>query len=184
VITYASAAHGGLGFQHHGHKQGIQKCLQVLKHLCTKTSIGHVFTIVLEHYQLLAGIADPVLEDTCTIPWCNAPWLNHLQQFLHHINGQIILKQPWFLSCHHQHDCYIMEDILLLNLPPQQAIQLSSVHLYLQITVLSKITNHSGIHILLAMMCPSKPSPGTTNCCNYSNLQWPAQPFPGPAAWK
>jgi len=73
AITYALAEWGSLGFQHLGYEQGVQKFLQVLKHLCTKASIGQVITIALENYPLLVGFAHPVLEDTHYIPWCNAP---------------------------------------------------------------------------------------------------------------
>jgi len=57
AITYAAIKSDGLGFLHLGHKQGIQKCLQLLKHLQTLTSIGQVIIITLQNYQLLAGIS-------------------------------------------------------------------------------------------------------------------------------
>jgi len=155
----------------------------VFKHLHRKTSIGQVLTIAIQIYQLLAGIAQSVLVDTHHNPWCNAPWLNHLWQFLHHIHGQILLENPWLPPCHHQHDCYIMDGILTLNLPPSQVIQLSSMWLYLQVTVLSKITNHSGTHVFPAMLYLAKPSHSTNAQCNHSLLQWPAQSFPRPAVW-
>jgi len=41
-----------------------QKCLQLLKQIWTATSIGKVSTIIVEHYQLMARLAKPVLEDT------------------------------------------------------------------------------------------------------------------------
>jgi len=41
-----------------------------------------------------------------------------------------------------------MDDVLGLNLPPTQATQIQSIWLYLCITVLSEIMNHSGTQIL------------------------------------
>jgi len=64
AITYASPDCGGVGFLHLGHEQGIQKVLQLINHLRTNTGIGTVYRIVLQHYQLLAGLQSSILEDT------------------------------------------------------------------------------------------------------------------------
>jgi len=95
AITYASPDCGGIGFLQLGNEQGLQKCLQLIKHLRTNTGIGAVYHIVLQHYQLLLGFPRSILEDTKPIPWSNAPWIDMVQQFLHSINGQILLHQPW-----------------------------------------------------------------------------------------
>jgi len=78
-----------------------------------------------------------------------------------------------------------MDDILGLNLPKTQAIQLQSVRLYLRVTILSEITNHSGTHIQPTKLTRTK-NRHTHNKddCSGSTLQWPHQPSPGPAAWK
>jgi len=39
-MAYAPQDLGGLGLRHLGHEQGIQKVLQILKHLRTNTMIG------------------------------------------------------------------------------------------------------------------------------------------------
>jgi len=95
AITYASPDRGGIGFLQLGNEQGLQKCLQLLKHLCTNTGIGVIYRIVLQHYQLLSGFPQSILEDMKPIPWSNASWLDTTRQFLHSINGQILLHQPW-----------------------------------------------------------------------------------------
>ena len=82
-------------------------------------------------------------------------------------------------------DRHIMDDILGLNLHKSQTIQLQSVRLYLQITVLSEISDHSGTHILPAQLIRPNPRYITNQTDNSgSTLQWPTQPSPGPAAWK
>jgi len=94
-MVYASASRGGLGFRHLRYEQGLQKCMQLIKQIRTATSMGVISQIIMEHYQLMAGISKPVLKDTCTLSWSNAKWFDTMWQwFLHEINGQIIFKKP------------------------------------------------------------------------------------------
>jgi len=69
AVTYAASDRGGLGFRHLGHEQGVQKCLQILKHIRAKTTIGRAYEITLHHYQLTSGLSQPILENTRPIPW-------------------------------------------------------------------------------------------------------------------
>jgi len=173
-----------VGFLHLGHEQGLQKCLQLIKHLRTNTGIGTVYRIVLQHYQLLSGLPTSILENTQSIPWSNAPWIDTVRQFLHAINGQILLAQPWLPIAWRQHDHFIMEDILALNLPTTHAFQISSVHLYLRVTTLSEITHHTGTHILPDYLYQCRVTSLPSLRDNHSLLQWPSQPPPSAAAWK
>jgi len=78
-----------------------------------------------------------------------------------------------------------MDNILGLNLPQQHAIQLQSICLYLHITVLLEITNHSGLHILPSMFqWPKMQYIASHDDNNGSSLHWPYQPSPGHTAWK
>ncbi len=83
------------------------------------------------------------------------------------------------------HDWYIMEDILGLNLPKQQIHQLHSVCLYLHMTTLSEITDHTGRKLLLMKLHqPKSRNTQPTSEHGHSMLQWPWQASPGPLAWK
>jgi len=184
AIMYTSTDRGGLGYLQLGHEQGLQKCLQLLKHLRTNTGIGAVYRIVLQHYQLLSGFPRSILEDTKPIPWSNARWLDTVRQFLHSINGQILLHQPWLPKACQQHDHFLMHDLLALNLPATHAFQFSSMRLYLCITTLFEITHHSGHYILPGYLRPCCDSTTSSTRDNRSLLQWPRQPLPSTAAWK
>jgi len=86
VVFMVSNCHV-LGFRHLGHEQRIEKCLQFLKHICTQTSTGCIYHIILQHYQLMSGLSQPMLPDTGLLPWSHAPWLDNLRVLLHHIQG-------------------------------------------------------------------------------------------------
>ncbi len=94
------------------------KILQLLKHLCTGTSIGSVYSITLDMHQLMLGISTPILKDSQPIvPWSQALWLDMARQFLHANHGQILLQTPWTPVTQCQNDHYIMEDILDWTFP-------------------------------------------------------------------
>jgi len=76
-------------------KQGLQEVLQVLKHLCTKTTLSKLITTTIDAYQLQAGIPSHVLIDTKPLLWMPARWVTQLQEFLYSIKGTIQLDNPW-----------------------------------------------------------------------------------------
>jgi len=180
AVTYASHHRGGLGFRHLGYEQGTQQCLQFFKHIRTNTTTGRTYQILLQHYQLYAGFTQPILENTKPIPWSTAPWVDNLRHFLRHVNGRILLKNPWTPKPHREHDRAIMEDIQAYHFPHHKAIQINSVCLFLQVNFLSEITDHNGCKLLPEMLAPQKPPPASfyhTNP-NKSTLLWPQQPAP------
>jgi len=184
-VVYASTSRGGTGFRHLGYEQGVQKCMQLVKQIRAGTSMGHISTIILAHYQLMAGLSQPVLEDTRRLPWSNSKWFDTVRQFLHSINGKIILQQPWLITRRRQHDRYLMDDVLALRLTNAQNIQVQSVRLFLRVSVLSELTNHCGTQLLPRALRRNRPTPNNPYTgSNYSRLLWPNQPAPSPSAWQ
>jgi len=98
AVLYAPASHGGLGFCHLHTKQGLQKVLQILKHIRTNTPLGDTITIAIKAHQIHAGVALPILEYTDPIPWMTDRWLSNTRTFLHAIQGQIKLQSPWYIG--------------------------------------------------------------------------------------
>jgi len=74
--------------------------------------------------------------------WYPCGRLNSAQQFLHTINGKVILSNSWIPVMQWQHDQCIMEDVQLL-LPVTNHIVINNVRLFLWVTMLSEITNAS-----------------------------------------
>ncbi len=82
AVMYAPVMSGGIGFRHLGIKQGVQKIMQLIKQIRANTTTGTMLLVLIKHYQLNAGLGQPVLEDTWPIVWSEASWTNHLQAFL------------------------------------------------------------------------------------------------------
>jgi len=185
AIAYVPKEYGGIGLHLCGIDQGLHKVLQMIKHTRTKTSIRQVYNIVTLHYQLMSRLSSLILQDTQPILWSTALWYDNLRQFLHSINGQIILQNPWIPIWQQHNDCHIMDNILGLKLPCQHTIQLQSVCLFLQVSVLSEITHHTGLTLL--PMATTRPHLRYKYDCSehdYSTLQWLQQTLPRPMAWK
>ncbi len=187
AVVYAPHAKGGLRFCHFSVEQGAQKVLQVLKHIRANTTTGTIYTVLINHYQLTAGIADPVLENPILIPWSSAYWVDTLQAYLNHTKGKILLHNPWTPPKRRAHDQFIMEAILRANLTlttHEQKI-LNNVCICLQANTLSDIVSHTGTHIRTECLHQEHP-PNTRQHenPNRSTLQWPQHAPPSSANWK
>ncbi len=68
AVVYNPTSHGGLGIRHLPSKQGLQKILHAIKHLCAKTSLGNLITVSLQAYQIQAGLAKCVLVNMHPLP--------------------------------------------------------------------------------------------------------------------
>jgi len=61
--TYALIDCRGFGFRHLSHEAGLQQSMQFIKHLHLNTSIGQLFQILIQHYQLFSGFKWSILEE-------------------------------------------------------------------------------------------------------------------------
>jgi len=148
------------------------------------TSIGNVYIVTLQHYQLMAGLLQSILKDTWPLPWISGQWIDQLQQFLHETQGTIEAN-PWLPLPWQENDHGIMDDVLDMQVPKQQAQQIQHVQLFLCITMLSEFMDHQGTHILPAMLYPAPVASQTQQYHQSTSLlQWPHHHAPGPAAWK
>jgi len=98
AVIYTPYNLGGIGFQHLHTKQGMQQVIQTLKHLHVFTTLGKTMQLAIDSYQItMPGITEHILQDTSPLPWMPERWISYLWQFLHQINGKIILKSPWLI---------------------------------------------------------------------------------------
>jgi len=144
---------------------------------------GSLFLLAINTYQLQAGLSHPILKDTQPCPWILAGWLSSLWPFLHNTNSQIILNKP--SSCRHM-DHYLMDDISKCNLSTRELQLIHNVWVYLHVTMLLEISNHSSTHVLPQYLHTTdlrRPFSHTYLHIG-STLKWPTQPIPGPKSWK
>jgi len=188
AVVFAPKTQGGIGLCHLGAKQGTQKILQVLKHMRAKTSIGTIYQVLINQYQLNSGFSEPILEATTPIPWSQAYWVDTLCTYLTQIQGTVILHQPWTPKERREHDKPLMVMLLQANLPlsTHEYKLLNNVRIHLQATMLSDICNHTGTHIRQECLqaTPMLPNRPQYYHCNHSTLKWPQHATPQPANWR
>jgi len=182
VVIYAPSTHGGLRLKHLHTEQGLQKALQVIKHLQTCTTLGDLIQVAIKAYQIQAGIPNQVLEDTIVLPWLLNRWITNLRNFLCSIHGTIILEDPWTIPMLWTHNWYLLLDFLHTNLPLKDIQILNNCRMYLQVTTLAEITNHNSTWLLETRLQQGRTTP-TLQMVSKSLLNWPHQPDPSKQAW-
>jgi len=177
AVVYAPATVGGLDFRHLGFEQGVQQTLQLVKHLQVASTNGVLYHSLIDAYQIHSGIAQPILEDTRTLPWSSPSWMTSIRQFLHSTGTNILLQNPWVPRPRRINDRNIMEDALEFLPTNTNLCALNNVRLYLHVTFLSEITDASGTFIRDEYLTEMPPRPAST-------LRWPYQINLLPENWK
>jgi len=102
-------------------------------------------------YQLWAGLRQHVLSDTQPCPWIPSQWLSFLHQSMHQHQIQICYDS-WTILPLRANDRFIMEDLADQALPRHKLEHLNACRMYLQVTTLSEITDHTGRDLLLQLL--------------------------------
>ncbi len=76
-----------------------------------------------------------------------------------------------------------MSDFLNANIPQRDLTKLNNCRLYLQVTTLAKITDHTGTKLLETNITTKNQNPDLITESS-SQLQWQTQPSPGKTTWK
>jgi len=184
AMVFAPRHLGGLGLSNLIYEQGAQKILLLLRHLRAKTPLGTAMEALIRTYQLWAGIRNHIHSDTQQCGWIPDHWLSHLRNFMHAHRIKIIYDAWTFLPLCHQ-DRFIMEDFIGLNLPRHKLEQLNACRMYLQVTTLAEITEHTGTTLLPhALSTASNPTPRGMQNISQSTLTWPQIANPSLSCWR
>ena len=108
-VAYSPRHFGGIGLRDLYCEQGIGHIKQILSHIRANNETGKRLSINIDQYQLLAGISQPILEQTHPIPGTRNVWLSHLRLFLRTINCQLRLYQPWTFPALRINDIHLMD---------------------------------------------------------------------------
>jgi len=122
--------------------------------------------------------------DTQPCPWIPDRWLSPLREYMRTLQIQIRYA-AWTIPLSQIGDRYLMEDFLDQSFPQYKLEHLNACRMYLQVTTLSEITDHTGTE-LLPQVLSSRHSvtPVGLTAISSSTLQWPNVHLPSPACWK
>jgi len=182
AVVYAPTSHGGLGFRHLHSEQGLQKVLQILKHLRTRTSLGTTIDLAIKAHQMHAGVALPILEYTNPLPWMSDRWITNVREFLHSTQSTIQLDSPWTIPILRRHDIHLMNAFNEAGYSKNELQILNHCRLALQITTLAEITDHTRGRLIPEALLNASITPNL-KLVSTSNHNWPQQPSPSKTAW-
>jgi len=140
--------------------------------------------ILIRQYQLWAGFSQSVLLDTTPCPWIPDRWLSQIHWTMHEHNIKIH-HETWHILPLQQHDVFLMEAISNSNLSQSQLEQVNACCMFLQVTMLAEMVDHTGMLILLQVLklpCCDMPK-GLTQLSSL-RLQWPHISPPSTASWR
>jgi len=156
----------------------------MIQHLHVQTPLGNAMEALIRTYQLWAGIHGHVLSDTQPCPWIPNQWLTALRMSLKHISAKICYPS-WTVLPLRQGDQFLMEDFNNQDFPRHKLEKLNACQMYLQVTMLSEITDHTGTELLLEIISKRnhKTPVGLTNT-SHSTLKWPLVSRPAALCWQ
>jgi len=127
----------------------------LLCHLRSQTPLGQAMENFVCTYQLWVGQQHPILEDTTLCPWIPDHWLSHLWASMH-ANTLQVTYNAWTIPALCKHECYLMDDFKDNGIPWFKLEQLNACHMYLQVTTLAEIMDHTGKELFLQIFASHK----------------------------
>jgi len=183
-LMFAPRSMGGVGLCNLQSEMETQQILILLHHLRAATPLGHTIEILIRQYQLWAGICRPILEDTRPCPWIPDRWISHIHQTMHEFQIKI-QYEAWTIPPLRQNDMFIMEVIEESGLSISQMEQINACRMYLNVTTMVEITDHTGLSLLpQALLQHPNHSPQGLHNISTSTLTWPCIHCPTKTSWK
>jgi hypothetical protein len=186
AVVYAYKHKGGLDLLYLYTKQGSSQVKPVISHLRSKLYIANSIEILLELYQLLAGMMECPLVNTDYHVYVNAPWIQSIRTFLWSIKGTVYIPDIKILQQLWDNDRTIMDSTKSNYFTKTELKSINACRIYLQVITISKITNEEGTQILPSVLHGKVDQNNVPALWKKtkSRLKWPRQPYPSVPSWK
>jgi len=175
---------GGVGLVNLQNKMEVQQILILVQHLHADTSLGKAMEVLIRQYQMWAGTREHILMDTSLYLWIPDHWLSRIRRTLNTYNIKI-KYDTWTILLLRTYDIFIMEAINEMGFTTLQLKQINACRMYLQITTLAEISDHTGCFLLTqALLQGTQIKPTGLAAISTLTLAWPAIYNPTKATWK
>lgn len=149
AVVFGPIELGGMGAASLTTEQGVNQITSLLKHLRSETTTGDLHKALLEHYQSSSGLSRPILKDTNPIDYVDgAPLVDSIRQFMNANRITIQLDRVWTIAQQRERDQHIMEIARSTNTKPGVKFIINQCRIYLRVTQLSDIMDHTGHHLI------------------------------------
>jgi hypothetical protein len=185
AVVYASKLRGGLGLLDLYTEQGNSQIKLIITHLRSRSYLSDSIIILLESFQVAAGIIGSPLVNTTFISYVDSPWIQSVQQFLFSINSTIHIPQLKSILPLRQNDRAIMDLPTTHNFSKSELEIINACRIYMQVTTLAEITNTQGNEILPCVLYGKMTTDNTPVLwkTSTSTLKWPNQTYPSKKSW-
>jgi hypothetical protein len=183
-VVLASRLKSGIGLLDLYSEQGARQVQLIISHLRAQSYLHPTFIILLESFQLSAGLIENPLFYTGPIQYVRSPWLLSLREYLNNIKASIVINEIKTLQPIRKYDQPIMNQNYLLQYTKSQQEQINAVRLYLKVTTIAEISNNNGNKFIdSALYCTSNANQEPILWeISTSLLQWPRQVKPSKCA--
>ena len=172
ALSYGDHKYCGLQFRHLESETFIRK-IQQLQLLLMESDTSKLIYTMLAWYQHVSGLASPILErHPHRVTYINSCWLNDFVRLLKKYNVEINFKTTYVQPLQRENDYFLMDTILTNYSSLITIKKLHVCRLYLQVTLLSDITNLKGDKILMTSV------QGLRDQHRLSAYVWPRQQRP------
>ena len=178
ALRYGDYKYYGLQLRNLDSETLIRK-IQQLQLLLMKPDTSKLILIMLACYQHVSGLGSSILEQhQHKVNYINSCWLNDFVRLLKKYDVEIKLRTTYIQPLQRENNSFLMDRILTNYSSLTTIKKLHACRLYLQVTLLSDITNLKGDKLL-----PNSIN-GIREPHRHSAYAWPRQQRPNEHSWK
>jgi hypothetical protein len=188
AVVHGPMDQGGLDIIDFRSRQDELQVPDVIKHLRWGKTVANDLRVTLDNLQLVAGLTEPVLEDTeIGIRYVDRGFISCLQDRLGEIDGSLWVEDAWTPKKQRVDDESLMERFSMGLKAPRNATgkvksimsidilkKLNAVRMYMRVITVADLTDLSGTVVSYDKL--------TGDFRADSELEWPNQPKP-PSTW-
>ena len=179
-VAFGPNKYGGNDMRPLDIEQLVQQTQTILKHLRSQGENNDMLRITLSWAQTATGMSFPLLaEPTNSVPHLECEWLQSIRAGLGGINGHIAMVQSYTLTQRRVNDKHIMDEVCASNhYTTNQVRRINACRVYLQVTLLSDITQPNG-----KLIIPKYYKGDLSERVNWPTMTYPRQHKPDRTSW-
>jgi hypothetical protein len=182
AILHAPNTIGGHGVRTPYTEQGPVSIKLLIQHIRCNTTVNWALRLHLGWVQLVAGIGEPILEQTESIPHLEGNWIREMRKFMHQINAEVSIEQLWQPHILRENDEFLMVKAMQYTKVRRELKDINRVRIYLQAITVAEISDAVGEKLSRHALGKFYGQEGTSTV--RSKLRWPIQPKPGKRSWE
>lgn len=150
AVIFGDARYGGIGLPDLYTDQGYGQLKLLIGHLKLDDETGQLIRVAMSHLQLHVGSSCFIFElpYPSYAKWIDCNWLVSIWKYLHQLNIQLELEEPWVPHPPRHNDIMLMDIVLRFNFSKKAIRQINCCRIYLQVLSVADIASANGLTLL------------------------------------